>query len=146
MSRRKTKRRVKIPFNELDKLKTEPGAEELAQSPVMEPYVRLATAAIQGQDLKAALDEIAALPLEKRYVWRVVSALKWAFTDYDSLGIAADRETLSPEDRIKVTDFLEFRPVQFCLFLKSLLGDGEMERMMTSAIAHAKQSATMRLG
>ena len=37
MSRRKTKRRVKIPFNELDKLKTEPGAEELAQSPVMEP-------------------------------------------------------------------------------------------------------------
>ena len=92
------------------------------------------------------MDEIAALPLEKRYVWRVVSALKWAFTDYDSLGIAADRETLSPEDRIKVTGFLEFRPVQFCLFLKSLLGDGEMERMMTSAIAHAKQSATMRLG
>ena len=103
----------------IDKVDRLNWARKSLQNPhYMEPYVRLATAAIQGQDLKAVLDEIPALPLEKHYVWRVVSALKWAFTDYDSLGIAADSETLSPEDRIKVTDFLEFRPVQCCLFLR----------------------------
>jgi hypothetical protein len=30
---------------------------------------------------------VAELPLEKRYVWRVASTLKWAFADYDSANI-----------------------------------------------------------
>jgi len=38
-------------------------------------------------------------PLEKRYVWRVASALKWAFADFDTVTVEADRQTLSPEDR-----------------------------------------------
>jgi len=61
-------------------LKVEEGADELADSPDMEPYVELAIAAMKGSNMAAALGAIAELPLEQRYVWRVVSTLKWAFT------------------------------------------------------------------
>jgi hypothetical protein len=33
--------------------------------------------------LEAVLEVIRDLPLEKRYVWRVFSALKWAFADFE---------------------------------------------------------------
>jgi hypothetical protein len=50
-----------------------------------------------------------------------------------------DRETLSEEDLRKVLDLLRFPPMQLCMFLKALIGPEEMERLMTSAIAVAKQ-------
>jgi hypothetical protein len=39
---------------------------------------------IGGQDTMLHLTALAELPLEERYVWRVVSALKWAFCDLDT--------------------------------------------------------------
>lgn len=83
--------------------------------------------------------EIAQLPLEKRYVWRVASALKWAFADFDDVNVAVDRETLSAEDLGKVVELLKLRPIQFCLFLKALVGAENMERLVNQGIAHAKQ-------
>jgi hypothetical protein len=41
-------------------------------SPDMEPYLRLCDG-----DRYPEFDEVARLPLEKRYIWRVASALKW---------------------------------------------------------------------
>jgi len=38
-----------------------------------------------------------------------------------------------------VTQLLRFRPIQFCMFLKALVGVAEMERVMNHAIAVAKQ-------
>jgi hypothetical protein len=75
--------------------------------------------------------------LEKRYVWRVASALKWAFADFDNFNVTADKETLSPEDRAKVLDLLKVRPIQFYLFLKALVGPEEMKRVMIQAISTA---------
>ena len=57
---------------------------------------------------------------------RVASALKWGFADFDDLGVDADRQTLSPEDFAKVMDLLKLRPMQFCIFLKTLVG-GELD-------------------
>lgn len=84
--------------------------------------------------------EIAQLPLEKRYVWRVASALKWAFADFDDVNVAVDRETLPAEDLGKVVELLKLRPIQFCLFLKALVGVENMERLVNQGIAHAKQA------
>jgi len=83
--------------------------------------------------------KIAALPLEKCYIWRVASALKWGFADFDSVYVPVDRETLSAEDLGKVVDLLRFRPMQLCMFLKALLGTEVMERIMAEAVAAAKQ-------
>src|ERR1700722_6746987 len=99
----------------------------------MQPYLRLTIAGLQDQDIIRHMGEIAALPLEKRYVWRVASALKWAFADLEPVSVNVDRETLSTEDLGKVVELLRLRPMQFCIFLKALLGEEAMERMMAEA-------------
>jgi hypothetical protein len=96
---------------------------------------------MQGADGQTQLDALSKLPLEKRYVWRVASALKWGFADFDSVPVAADRDTLNPEDLAKVVDLLKFRPIQFCMFLKELVGAQEMKRMMVKAIMFAQQDS-----
>lgn len=125
-----------VPIREL---RFEEGAEELTNSAKMQPYARLAEAVITREGIREAIAEIAGLPLEERYLWRVLSALKWGFADFDNMNVAIDRKTLRPEDRQKVVDLIQHRPVQFCMFLKTLLGDEAMEEMMTKAIGMAKQ-------
>ncbi len=67
---------------ELESLKMEDGARELMSTPEMQPYLRHIEAVMTQGDVDAALREIAALPLDQRYVWRVASALKWGFADF----------------------------------------------------------------
>jgi len=122
----------------LKDLVSEDGAHELATSPDMQPYLRLMKAGLQDHDTAPMVEEIAQLPLERRYVWRVASALKWAFADFDDVNVAVDRETLSAEDLGKVLELLKLRPIQFCLFLKALVGVENMERLVNQGIAQAK--------
>ena len=122
----------------LSAIRREEGAEELLKSQEAQPYMRLAKAVAAGRDAKPALQEISQLPLEKRYLWRVVSALKWAFVDLEDLSIVADRDTLSREDLEKVVNLIRKRPLQFCMFLTALLGPAAMEQIMTEAIGQAK--------
>ncbi|HXE62139.1 MAG TPA: hypothetical protein VN519_01285 [Bryobacteraceae bacterium] len=122
-------------------LKVEDGVKELLSSPDMQPYSRYIEAAVTGADIGPSVQEIAALPLERRYVWRVASALKWGFADLEEWNVAVDRQTLAPEDAKKLMDLLRFRPIQFCLFLKALVGGEEMERLMNYGIAVARQDA-----
>ncbi len=127
-------------------IKTESGSEDLLNSPAMEPYMNLALAMMGGKDTGAAIAMLGALPLEKRYVWRVASALKWAFADFDTVNVEADRQTLSPEDRQRLTDLLEHRPLQFCLFLSALIGQKQMEFMLVSAIRNARTVVAQSAG
>jgi len=124
---------------ELDSIKMEDGAKELMSAPEMQPYLRYIEAAMFGGDVDPPLREIAELPLEKRYVWRVASALKWGFADFEDWNVVVDRKTLNPQDAANVMQLLRFRPIQFCMFLKALVGAEEMERIMNNAIAAAKQ-------
>jgi len=62
-----------VPISEL---RTEPGSKELVRSDGMKPYLEVLKAEISGRDTGPALAALAALPLEQRYVWRVISALK----------------------------------------------------------------------
>ena len=126
----------RMPINEL---RQEEGAQELASSPDMEPYLNFAVALMQGHDPTPELEAIRQLPVETRYVWRVASALKWGFADFDDLGVDADRRTLSPEDFANLMDLLKLRPIQFCIFLKTLVGAEQMQSMMVEAIKVARQ-------
>ena len=63
--------------------------------------------------------------------------MKWGFADFDSEPVAADRDTMNAEDLAKVVDLLKFRPFQFCVFLKALVGAEEMKNMMLKAISLA---------
>jgi hypothetical protein len=109
----------------------------------MEPYMDFAVAMIGGKDPTAALEALSTLPLEKRYVWRVASALKWAFADFDTVTVKADRETTPPEHRQQLVDLLKHRPLQFCLFPSALFGQKNMEAMMLSAIKNTRAMAAL---
>src|SRR5215472_18935036 len=98
-----------VPINDLHK---EEGAEEMAASPDMEPYVNFAGALMRGADPSPELEAIRQLPLEERYVWRVAPALQWGFADFDNLPVSADKETLTHGDLAKVTDLVKYRPLQ----------------------------------
>jgi hypothetical protein len=63
---------IKMSLNEI---RTEPGAAELVRSDNMRPYLEVLKADIQGLDTGPALAALADLPLEQRYVWRVIFAL-----------------------------------------------------------------------
>jgi hypothetical protein len=106
----------------------------------MRPYLDLLKAHIGGQDTAPYLGALAELPLEERYVWRVISALKWAFCDLETENVLADLETL-PEDDLKlVSEPLAIRAMQFSLFAKALLGQEAAEQVMLRAIRCLKQS------
>jgi hypothetical protein len=62
----------------------------------MGPYLDFAMTVMQDATPTKELEAIRQLPLEKRCVWRVASALKWGFTDVDDLSVSADRQTFCP--------------------------------------------------
>jgi len=106
----------------------------------MKPYLEFIEAVVQDHDLAPELETLRRLPLEKRYVWRVASALKWGLADCESMSVEADRQTLTLEDFAKVMDLLKSRPMQLAVVLKTLVGADEMQRMMVEAIGVAKQT------
>ena len=69
----------------LKDIKIDPLAHELATSEGTRPYLDCLIKAYRKNavGLDAALQVIRDLPLEKRYAWRVFSALKWAFADFE---------------------------------------------------------------
>lgn len=125
----------KVPLRDL---KMEPASEDLLDSPTMKPYLNLMMATMQGKDTGPAIEELTALPLEQRYVWRVASALKWAFPDLETMNVEADRKTLSGVDQQRIKELIRHRPLQFCLFLSALLGEKQMETLMIAAIRQTR--------
>jgi len=118
----------------IDQLKSEEGAQELVEAPKMGPYLNFAIALMKGAEPEPELEAIRQLPLEKHYVWRVASALKWGFADFDDLSVDADKQTLTPEDLAKVMELLKIRPIQLCILLKRLVGREEVVKMMMEAL------------
>ena len=132
-----------LPISEIH---SEDGAQELVRSERMKPYLALLKAQIGGQDTEPYLAALAALPLEERYAWRVISALKWAFCDLDTENAIADVRTLSEEDLKKVVEPLSLRAIQFCLFVNALIGEDATERIMQHALRCAKESSEAASG
>ena len=132
-----------LPISEIH---SEDGAQELVRSERMKPYLALMKAQIGGQDTEPYLAALAALPLEERYVWRVMSALKWAFCDLDTENAIADLHTLSEGDLKKVLEPLSLRAIQFCLFVNALIGEDATERIMQHAVRCAKESSAPASG
>lgn len=127
----------KIPINQI---RTDDVARDLVSS--RPEYVQYLAALARGQNGERELEKIRALPLEKRYTWRVASALRWAFADFESMNINVDLDTLSKEDLTKLQKLahMPVRAMQFCIYLKSLIGYEAMERVMADAVKAAKDA------
>jgi hypothetical protein len=127
-----------LPVSEIH---SEDGALELVRSEKMKPYLAILKAQMSGQDTGPYMAALAALPLEERYVWRVVAALKWAFCDLDTETAIADLHTLSEADLKKVVEPLSLRAIQFCMFVNSLIGEEATERIVQHALRCAMESS-----
>ena len=136
----------KITRLHISEIHSEAGAQDLVRSERMKPYLAFLKAQIGGQDTEPYLAALAALPLEDRYVWRVISALKWAFCDLDTENAIADVHTLSEEDLKKVVEPLSLRAIQFCMFVNALIGEEATERIMQHALRCAKESSEAASG
>ncbi|MBI4446305.1 MAG: hypothetical protein HY645_10395 [Acidobacteria bacterium] len=126
-----------IPINQI---RTDDIARDLISS--RPEYGQYLAALAGGQNGENELEKIRALPLENRYTWRVASALRWAFVDFESMNIVVDLNTLSSEDlkRLQELVHIPVRAMQFCSYLKSLIGYEAMERMMADAVKVAKDA------
>lgn len=126
-----------IPISELQQ---EPGAQDLVRSEKMRPYLELLKAHIGGQETTPYLATLAELPLEERYVWRVISALKWAFSDLETENVLADLETLSKDD-LKLVQSLWQSGNAVLLVCQ---GTSRTRRCGTNHVACHKDSQTIR--
>jgi hypothetical protein len=109
---------TKVPLKEI---KVDPLAHELATSEGMRPYLDCLIKAYRknGAGLEDALQVVRDLPLGKRYTWRVFSALKWAFADFEDEYVALDLPHIPEPTRSEMTKELELRFQQLRMLLQT---------------------------
>jgi hypothetical protein len=101
-------------------IKVDPLAHELATSEGTRPYLDCLIKAHRNNaaGLEGALQVIRDLPLQKRYAWRVFSALKWAFADFEDEYVALDLPHIPEPTRSEMTKELELRFQQLQMLLR----------------------------
>jgi hypothetical protein len=102
-------------------VKVDPLAHELATSERTQPYLDCLIKAYRNNavGLEAALQVVRDLPLEKRYTWRVFSALKWAFADFEDEYVGLDLPHIPEPTRSEMTKELELRFQQLQMLLQA---------------------------
>jgi hypothetical protein len=105
----------------LEEIKVDALAHELATSEGTKPYLDCVIRAYRDDavGLEAALEVIRDLPLEKRYTWRVLSALKWAFADFEDEYVVLDLPHIPEPTRSEMTQELELRFQQLQMLLQT---------------------------
>jgi hypothetical protein len=102
-------------------IKVVPLAHELATSEGTRPFLDCLIKAYRNNavGLEAALAVVRDLPLEKRYTWRVFSALKWAFADFEDEYVGLDLPHIPEPTRSEMTKELEPRVQQLRMLLQT---------------------------
>jgi hypothetical protein len=102
-------------------IKVDPLAHELATSEGTQLYLDCPIKAYCNDAVafEPALEVVRDLPLEKRYTWRVFSALKWAFADFEDEYIALDLPHITEPTRSEMTKELELRFQQFQILMQT---------------------------
>jgi hypothetical protein len=70
--------------------------------------------------VESALQVLRDLPPEKRYTWRVFSALKWAFADFDDECVKLDPPHIPEATRTEMVKELHIRFHQLEMLSKAL--------------------------
>ena len=117
----------------LSQIKTEPVGDDLMRSEKMKPYIDLHVALAKEKGVEAALSLVVNLELRDRYLWRVASALQWAFADFDSGTARIDWDAMSEEERAQVTKMLDLRLIQLSYLISELYGASEADRQLSQA-------------
>jgi len=106
-----------IPMKEIA---IDPLAQELVRSEQSRPYIDyfMKDYSNDADGVEKALQVLRDLPLEKRYTWRVFSALKWAFADFDDQYVRLDLSHIPEPQKRDMVRELEIRLQQLLMFLR----------------------------
>jgi hypothetical protein len=123
----------------ISSLKPDPEGAGLLDAPQMQIYDRILMAAMKNQDsaLAAAVRELSAVPVEERYISRIIAALGFAFGDFDSACVRLDLETLPDLEVERMAQLVEARTIQFCILSSTFFGEKKMQELITDAIEGA---------
>jgi len=104
----------------LNAIKIDPVAQELVRSEQSRPYTGYWMKAYtnDADGVERALQVLRDLPLEKRYTWRVISALKWGFADFDDECVKLDLPHIPETTRAEMAKELQIRFLQLQMLLK----------------------------
>ena len=106
-----------IPLNEI---KIDPLAQELVRSeqsrPYMDYWLKVYSDDVAG--IETAFQILRDLPLEKRYTWRVFSALKWGLADFDDECVKLDLPHIPETKKTEMVKELQIRFLQLEMLLK----------------------------
>jgi hypothetical protein len=104
----------------LSEIKIDPLAQELVRSEQSRPYMDywMKSYSNDAAGTEAALKVLRELPLEKRYTWRVFSALKWALADFDDECVKLDLPHIPETTRAEIVKELQIRFLQLEMLLK----------------------------
>jgi hypothetical protein len=113
-----------IPLNEI---RIDPLAQELVRSEQARPYTNYFMKAYTNDaaGIESALQVLRDLPLEKRYTWRVFSALKWAFADFDDECVKLDLPNMPETTRAEMLKELRIRFLQLEMLLNVFKEKGD---------------------
>jgi len=106
----------------LKNLITTPLGEDLTRSEAMRPYMNRYRALLgkDSQALEAAEAVIKDLPLQQRYIWRVISALDWGLADFDSNTVKLDLPHISDDLKKEMAQKVEMGLIQLQILLDTL--------------------------
>lgn len=107
----------KAPLNEI---KIDPLAQGLVRSEQSRPYMDYWMKAYSNDaaGVESALQVLQDLPLEKRYTWRVFSALKWALADFDDECVKLDLPHIPEAKRTDMVKELRIRLLQLEMLVR----------------------------
>jgi hypothetical protein len=136
----KSSRTTNLPFSTIH---ADPEGAGLLDAPEMKIYDRIIMAAMQDHDseLSATLKELETVPIELRYVSRIIAALAFAFGDFDSACVKFDLLTLPGKEQDRMAGIVEARAAQFCILLREFFGVEGMKNIFLRAIDQAGKSA-----
>lgn len=113
-------------------LNPDPEGRGLLDAAEMQVYDRVLMAAMADRkaEFSAAVRDLRALPLESRYLWRIISALGFVFGDFDSACVRIDLQTLPDKETDRLCQLTRERGIQFLIWLREMLGQTGAQELL----------------
>lgn len=112
----------------------DPEGSGMLDAPQMQIYDEIIMAAMKGLDTAEGIGRLKALPVEERYISRIIAALGFAFGDFDTACVRMDLDTLSANELDRIIKLLNMRSAQFCMLMAAVFGPDRMRVIMSDAI------------
>jgi hypothetical protein len=133
----------KLPYKKtlpMSTVKPDPEGAGLLDAHQMQIYDEIIMTAMKGSDLSEAIQRLRAVPVEQRYISRIIAALGFVFGDFDGACVRLDLDTLPSDELDRITTLLHIMSAQFCMLVAAVFGPDLMRTIMSDAMESTRAS------